>query len=109
MISSQDVYRRLHRREPAPPDPVPLGEDAPLHERFFPDGPEAGVGPAVASGPAPVPGVGLVSRRALVVRRRVLAGGGVWPLRQVPAGEERPQRAQIRLRPVLVGVVTCPP
>src|SRR6266542_6544510 len=41
-ISSEDVYRaygRLHRREPGPPDPVPLTEDAPLREQFFPDSP----------------------------------------------------------------------
>jgi nucleoside-diphosphate-sugar epimerase len=41
-ISSIDVYRaygRLHRREPGPPDMVPLTEDAPLRERFFPDRP----------------------------------------------------------------------
>ena len=38
-ISSQDVYRahgRLIGREPGPPDPVPLDEEAPLRERLYP-------------------------------------------------------------------------
>ena len=38
-ISSGDVYRaygRLLGSEPGPPDPVPLGEDAPLRERLYP-------------------------------------------------------------------------
>ena len=38
-ISSGDVYRaygRLTGLEPGPPDPVPLGEDAPLRERLYP-------------------------------------------------------------------------
>ena len=38
-ISSGDAYRafaRLTGTEPGPPDPVPLGEDAPLRERRFP-------------------------------------------------------------------------
>lgn len=38
-ISSMDVYRaygRLHRREPGPPDPVPLTEDSPLRENLYP-------------------------------------------------------------------------
>lgn len=38
-ISSQDVYRaygRLLGKEPGPPDPVPLAEDAPLRERLYP-------------------------------------------------------------------------
>jgi nucleoside-diphosphate-sugar epimerase len=41
-VSSQDVYRaygRLHRREPGPPDPVPLAEDAPLRGVLFVDAP----------------------------------------------------------------------
>lgn len=41
-ISSMDVYRaygRIHRREPGPPDPVPLSEEAPLREQLFPDQP----------------------------------------------------------------------
>ncbi len=39
IVSSADVYRaygRLHRTEPGPADPVPLGEDAPLRERLYP-------------------------------------------------------------------------
>lgn len=39
MISSADVYRaynRLFRREPGPPDPTPLAEDAPLREQLYP-------------------------------------------------------------------------
>ena len=39
IISSQDVYRaygRLQRSEPGLPDLVPLPEDAPLRERYFP-------------------------------------------------------------------------
>jgi len=38
-ISSQDVYGaygRLLRQQPGPPDPVPLGEEAPLRSRLFP-------------------------------------------------------------------------
>jgi nucleoside-diphosphate-sugar epimerase len=38
-VSSQDVYRaydRVTRRDPGPPDPVPLAEDAPLRERLYP-------------------------------------------------------------------------
>ena len=38
-ISSQDVYRAYDRvtgRDPGPPDPVPLTEDSPLRERFYP-------------------------------------------------------------------------
>jgi nucleoside-diphosphate-sugar epimerase len=38
-ISSQDVYRaydRLRGIAPGEPDPVPLGEDAPLRERLYP-------------------------------------------------------------------------
>ena len=38
-ISSQDVYRaygRVRGIEPGPPNPVPLGEDAPLRERLYP-------------------------------------------------------------------------
>lgn len=38
-ISSQDVYRaydRVRRRDPGPPDPVPLAEEAPLRERLYP-------------------------------------------------------------------------
>lgn len=37
VLSSQDVYRAtgvLHRLEPGDPDPVPLGEDAPLRTRL---------------------------------------------------------------------------
>jgi len=39
VVSSLDVYRaydRLTRAQPGPPDPVPLGEDAPLRELPFP-------------------------------------------------------------------------
>ncbi len=39
IVSSADVYRaygRLHRTEPGPADPVPLGENAPLRERLYP-------------------------------------------------------------------------
>ncbi len=39
VVSSQDVYRmygRLWRTEPGPPDPVPIDEDAPLREKYFP-------------------------------------------------------------------------
>ncbi len=39
LISSGDVYRaygRLIGIEPGPPDPLPLGEDAPLRTRLFP-------------------------------------------------------------------------
>jgi nucleoside-diphosphate-sugar epimerase/aminoglycoside phosphotransferase (APT) family kinase protein len=39
VLSSQDVYRAtgiLHRLEPGDPDPVPLGEDAPLRTRLHP-------------------------------------------------------------------------
>lgn len=39
LISSQDVYRaygRLTGKEPGPPDPVPLTEEAPLRERRYP-------------------------------------------------------------------------
>jgi nucleoside-diphosphate-sugar epimerase len=38
-ISSADVYRAydiLRRKETRPPDPVPLGEDAPLREQLYP-------------------------------------------------------------------------
>ena len=38
-VSSMDVYRaygRLIRREPGPPDPVPLTEESPLRERLYP-------------------------------------------------------------------------
>jgi nucleoside-diphosphate-sugar epimerase len=38
-ISSQDVYRaydRVTRRDPGPPDRVPLTEDAPLREKLYP-------------------------------------------------------------------------
>jgi nucleoside-diphosphate-sugar epimerase len=38
-VSSMDVYRaydRLHRKDPGPPDPVPLSEDAPLREKLYP-------------------------------------------------------------------------
>jgi nucleoside-diphosphate-sugar epimerase len=38
-LSSQDVYRafgRVNGFEPGPPDPVPLTEDSPLRERFYP-------------------------------------------------------------------------
>ncbi len=38
-ISSMDVYRaygRLIGREPGPPDPIPLTEEAPLRERLYP-------------------------------------------------------------------------
>ena len=38
-ISSQDVYRaydRVTRRDPGPPDRVPLSEDAPLREKLYP-------------------------------------------------------------------------
>ncbi|MCD4687390.1 MAG: NAD-dependent epimerase/dehydratase family protein [Anaerolineae bacterium] len=38
-ISSQDVYRaygRVNGTEPGPPDPVPLTEDSPLREQFYP-------------------------------------------------------------------------
>lgn len=48
LISSGDVYRaygRLTRHEPGLPDPVPLCEDAPLRERFYPyRGQEASLG-----------------------------------------------------------------
>jgi nucleoside-diphosphate-sugar epimerase len=40
VISSADVYRaygRLNLTEPGPPDPVPLGEDAPLREQLYAD------------------------------------------------------------------------
>lgn len=43
VISSIDVYRaygRLHRKEPGPPDSVPLAEEAPLREQFFLDRPQ---------------------------------------------------------------------
>jgi len=36
VVSSIDVYRafgRIHRTEPGPPDPTPLGEEAPLREK----------------------------------------------------------------------------
>jgi nucleoside-diphosphate-sugar epimerase len=39
VISSEDVYRaydRLRRKEPGPPDPIPLSEDAPLRGKLFP-------------------------------------------------------------------------
>src|SRR5690554_3521967 len=39
MVSSADVYRaynRLFRREPGPPDPTPLTEEAPLREKLYP-------------------------------------------------------------------------
>jgi nucleoside-diphosphate-sugar epimerase len=39
VLSSIDVYRaygRLHYTEPGPPDPMPLTEDSPLREKFFP-------------------------------------------------------------------------
>lgn len=39
MLSSMDVYRaygRLTLTEPGPPDPVPIDEDAPLRERWYP-------------------------------------------------------------------------
>jgi nucleoside-diphosphate-sugar epimerase len=38
-VSSQDVYRaydRVTRRDPGPPDPVPLTEDSPLREKLYP-------------------------------------------------------------------------
>jgi nucleoside-diphosphate-sugar epimerase len=38
-ISSQDVYRaydRVTRRDPGPPDRIPLSEDAPLREKLYP-------------------------------------------------------------------------
>lgn len=38
-VSSQDVYRaygRLWRTEPGPPDTIPLTEDSPLRERWYP-------------------------------------------------------------------------
>ncbi len=38
-ISSQDVYRaydRISRRDPGPPDPIPLMEESPLREKLFP-------------------------------------------------------------------------
>ena len=38
-LSSQDVYRaygRVNGSEPGPPDPVPLTEDSPLREQFYP-------------------------------------------------------------------------
>jgi nucleoside-diphosphate-sugar epimerase len=38
-ISSQDVYRayeRVRRTNPGPPDPVPLTEESPLRENFYP-------------------------------------------------------------------------
>ncbi|MDE2149791.1 MAG: NAD-dependent epimerase/dehydratase family protein [Gammaproteobacteria bacterium] len=38
-LSSGDVYRayeRFHRAASEPPDPIPLREDAPLRERFYP-------------------------------------------------------------------------
>ncbi len=38
-LSSQDVYRaysKLHRLEPGPPDTLPLFEDSPLREKFYP-------------------------------------------------------------------------
>ncbi len=38
-LSSMDVYRaygRIRGDEPGPPDPVPLTEDAPLREKFYP-------------------------------------------------------------------------
>jgi nucleoside-diphosphate-sugar epimerase len=38
-LSSQDVYRaydRVTRRDPGPPDPIPLTEDSPLRERLYP-------------------------------------------------------------------------
>ena len=38
-LSSQDVYRaydRVTRRDPGPPDPVPLTEDSPLREMLYP-------------------------------------------------------------------------
>ncbi|HWA90710.1 MAG TPA: NAD-dependent epimerase/dehydratase family protein [Rhizomicrobium sp.] len=41
LISSGDVYRaygRLTRKEPGPPDPVPLTEDAPLRSVLYPYG-----------------------------------------------------------------------
>jgi nucleoside-diphosphate-sugar epimerase len=40
-LSSMDVYRaydRLHGREPDPPDPVPLTEEAPLRRKLYPYG-----------------------------------------------------------------------
>ena len=39
VVSSQDVYRaydRVTRRDPGPPDPIPLAEDAPLREKLYP-------------------------------------------------------------------------
>jgi nucleoside-diphosphate-sugar epimerase len=39
VVSSMDVYRaydRFRRVEPGPPDPVPLGEEAPLRSRLYP-------------------------------------------------------------------------
>lgn len=39
VISSQDVYRaynRLRNKEPGPPDPIPLSENAPLREKLYP-------------------------------------------------------------------------
>jgi nucleoside-diphosphate-sugar epimerase len=39
VISSVDVYRaygRFQETEPGPPEPVPLSEDAPLRQKFFP-------------------------------------------------------------------------
>lgn len=38
-VSSQDVYRaygRARRKEPGPPDPVPLTEESPLREKLYP-------------------------------------------------------------------------
>lgn len=38
-LSSQDVYRaygRARRKEPGPPDPIPLTEEAPLREQLYP-------------------------------------------------------------------------
>lgn len=38
-VSSQDVYRaydRVTRRDPGPPDPIPLTEDSPLREKLYP-------------------------------------------------------------------------
>jgi hypothetical protein len=39
VMSSQDVYRTYDRvtgRDPGPPDPIPLSEDAPLREKLYP-------------------------------------------------------------------------
>ena len=43
VVSSMDVYRaydRYRKRQPGPPDPVPLSEDGPLRDRLYPYLPE---------------------------------------------------------------------